>query len=123
PFATTPSCDIHRTASSQRLKSQYAFVRLTKSTRPVERVPGSKANRTRRAWRGRDRGDACARGEPRRGASQWSLPLNWKLRFGTVKCRFSTHVLTPRSALYTRVVAVRDSRGEGGVSNCVTANE
>lgn len=42
PFATP--YDIHRTASSQRLKSQYAFVRLTKSTGPG----AAKANRTRR---------------------------------------------------------------------------
>lgn len=81
PF-TTP-CDIHRTATSQRLKSQYAFVRLTKST-VGSTVKQIERERERERAAHRRRVSACGGrvSGRRRGLDQWSLPLNWKLRFG-----------------------------------------
>lgn len=93
PF-TTP-CDIHRTATSQRLKSQYAFVRLTKST-VGSTVKQIERERERERAAHRRRVSACGDRVSgwRRGLDQWSLPLNWKLRFERPSVDFHPPVLT-----------------------------
>lgn len=99
PF-TTP-CDIHRTATSQRLKSQYAFVRLTKST-VGSTVKQIERERERERAAHRRRVSACGGRVSgwRRGLDQWSLPLNWKLRFERPSVDF--HSPPPPSVLTAR---------------------
>lgn len=55
---------------------------------PVDEVDSGRENRAKaNRTREREGGSDAYEG---RGTSQWSLPLNWKLRFRPVKCRFSS---------------------------------
>jgi len=120
PF-TTP-CDIHRTATSQRLKSQYAFVRLTKST------VGSTVKQIERE-RERERVARSPSGEARAGTAERVvgggarpvvIAFELEITFRTAKCRFSPPHINGSLSLEDRLLPLshlRPSTNEGKIED------